>query len=226
MRRVLFSQCTNPLSIDHEIRSDVSWARLVLDWFAERLIPPDLNRRSLYLWGRAGVGKTRFIDRLLEAQMCIHRDCSESFFLQGLSEDFDFVWLDEFVPDTIVRNKDYRQQFNKLTGRERVMVRVKGGEQYEVDADNIRTVITSNDPPLSVDYFRRRFYVVEANDAMYDALTESGVAACQHSTAGRRKQRPQHRNISGTADAGAAAGEIRANAKRARYHAGGSSDDE
>jgi hypothetical protein len=226
MRRVVYSQYTSPSSIDGEIRNDVSWARLVLDWFAERLVPTDLNRRSLYLWGRAGVGKTRFVDRLLEAQMCIHRDCSESFFLQGLSEDFDFVWLDEFVPDTIIRNKEYRQQFNKLTGRERVMVRVKGGEQYEVDADNIRTVITSNDPPLSVDFFQRRFYVVEANDAMYDAHAESSVATSAESSVNRRKQRPQHRNISTTADTGATGGEIGHDAKRARCNADAGSDDE
>ena len=226
MRRVTYSQCTNPLTVDGEIRNDVTWARLVLDWFAERLVPADLNRRSLYLWGRAGVGKTRFVDRLLEAQMCIHRDCSESFFLQGLSEDFDFVWLDEFVPDTIMRNKEYRQQFNKLTGRERVMVRVKGGEQYEVDADNIRTVITSNDPPLSVDFFRRRFYVVEANDAMYGAPTEQSVAAYPESGVSRRKQRPQCRNITITADTGTTVNEIRHDAKRPRYNAGTCSEDD
>ena len=218
-RRVIYSQYNDPLSVDREIRNDVSWARLVLDWFAERLVPVDLNRRSLYLWGKAGVGKTRFVDRLLEARMCIHRDCSESFFLQGLSEDFDFVWLDEFVPDTVMRNKEYRQQFNKLTGRERVMVRVKGSEQYEVDADNIRTVITSNDPPLNADYFRRRFYVVNANEDMYIAPTASGVTNPAGPTVSRRKQRPQQRNISNTGDDAKTASKI-------QHDAEANSDDE
>ena len=168
-RRVIYADCTDPRLIDAEIVSDVVWARKVLDWFAERLAPPDLGRRSLYLWGAAGVGKTRFIERLLEAQMCLTKDCAESFFLQGLSEDHQFVWLDEFVPDIIVKNKEYRQQFNKLTGRERVMVRVKGADQYEVDADTIRTVVTSNHPPLTDDYFRRRFIAVKANEPIYGA---------------------------------------------------------
>jgi hypothetical protein len=125
-----------------------------------------------------------------------------------------------------MRNKEYRQQFNKLTGRERVMVRVKGSEQYEVDADNIRTVITSNDPPLSVDFYRRRFYVVKANDVMYGAPTESGVTTSADATVGRRKQRPQHRNVSNTADVATTAGENHHDAKRPRYNAGSSSDDE
>jgi hypothetical protein len=195
-RRVDFSQILNPLSIADEIRCDVPWARSVLEWFANRLIPTDLNRRSLYLWGCAGVGKTRFVERLLEGRMCIHRDCAESFFLQGLSEDYEFVWLDEFVPSILVRNKDYRQQFNKLTGRERVMVRVKGGEQYEVDVENVRTIITSNEPPMTADYFRRRLYVVFAGDMMYDAPVEPAIAFSAQEVACRRKQRPPLRNVS------------------------------
>jgi hypothetical protein len=166
-RRLIYSDCINPMSIDGEIICNAGWARSVLDWFAERLVPVDMNRRTLYLWGGAGVGKTRLIERLLEAQMCVRRDCAEVFFLQGLTEDHRFVWLDEFVPSIIVKNKEYRQQFNKLTGRERVMVRVKGGEQYEVDADTVRTIITSNDPPPTAEYFLRRFFAVKAAEAIY-----------------------------------------------------------
>ena len=171
MRRLDYSNCPDPKSADDTIINDTKWARDVLDWFAERLEPSDLNRRSLYLWGRAGVGKTRFVERLLVAQQFIQRDCSESFFLQGLSEDHQYAWLDEFVPDVLLKNKEYRQQFNKLTGRERVMVRVKGGEQYEVDADNIRTVVTSNEKPLTVDHFVRRFFVVEARVGLYGHIS-------------------------------------------------------
>jgi hypothetical protein len=213
-RRIDFSQIANPLSVDDEIKCDVPWARSVLDWFANRLVPADLNRRSLYLWGYAGVGKTRFVERLLEGRMCIHRDCAESFFLQGLSEDYEFVWLDEFVPSILVRNKDYRQQFNKLTGRERVMVRVRGGEQYEVDVDNVRTIITSNEPRMTADYFRRRLYVVHAGDMMYDANAEpaSPCPTEEGEVVSRRKQRPPLRNVR--------------EAIRKRRHASKTSDDE
>jgi hypothetical protein len=106
------------------------------------------------------------------------------------------------------------------------MVRVKPGEQYEVDADNIRTAITSNDPPLSVDFFRRRFYVVEPNDAMNDALIESSGTMSPETGVSRRNQRPQHRNISITAEMGTTAGEIPHDAKRPRHNAGACSDDE
>jgi hypothetical protein len=211
-RRIDFSQIVNPLSVDDEIKCDVPWARSVLDWFANRLVPADLNRRSLYLWGSAGVGKTRFVERLLEGRMCIHRDCAESFFLQGLSEDYEFVWLDEFVPSILVRNKDYRQQFNKLTGRERVIVRVKGGEQYEVDVDNVRTIITSNEPRMTADYFRRRLYVVYAGDMMYDTTAEPDSPGPGEELASRRKKRPPLRNVR--------------EVKRKRAHASEASDEE
>ena len=168
-RRVDYAKCTDPVLLDDGIKGDTKWARTVLDWFAERLVPVDLNRRNLYLWGRAGVGKTRFLERLLEAQECFRRDCSEAYFLQGLSEDYRFVLLDEFVPGIVTKNNEYRQQFNKLTGRERVLVRVKCGEQYEVDADTIRTVVSSNEPPPTVDHFCRRFVVIEATNAIYDS---------------------------------------------------------
>ena len=181
-RRVIFSRCHDPRALDLGIKNDASWTRYVLDWFAGRLVPHNLNRCSLYLWGRAGSGKTRFVSRLLEAQMSLCRDCSEPFFLQGLSEDHDFVWLDEFVPDIVVKNKEYRQQFNKLTGRERVAVRVKGGQQYEVDADRIRTIVTSNEPPWTADHFVRRFFIVEAKEGIYDIMPQgkarpAGLAA-------------------------------------------------
>jgi hypothetical protein len=199
LRRVNYNDCVDAKLVEVEINDGVVWAGRVLDWFAERLIPPEQNRRSLYLWGRAGVGKTRFVERLLEAQMCIHRDCSESFFLQGLSEDHQFAWLDEFVPETVVYNKEYRQQFNKLTGREHVMVRVKGGEQYEVDADNIRTIITSNHPPPTADYFLRRFFVVEAHDALYGSVEVLGGNTQDARLQRKRKQQLQLRNVGGHA---------------------------
>ena len=171
-RRVVFSRCYDPKALDLGIRNDAPWTHSVLDWFAGRLVPTNINRCSLYLWGRAGSGKTRFVNRLLEAQMCLCRDCSEPFFLQGLCEDHDFVWLDEFVPDIVIKNKEYRQQFNKLAGRERVAVRVKGGQQYEVDAGRIRTIVTSNEPPWTADHFMRRFFIVEAKEGIYDTIPQ------------------------------------------------------
>ena len=166
-RRVNYSICTDPKLIDDGIKGSPEWARLVLDWFGERLVPADLNRRSLFLWGNAGVGKTRFLERLFEAQEWFRADCSEPFFLQGLCEDHRYVWLDEFVPE-IVKGREYRHQFNKLVSREHVMVRVKGAGQYEVNADSIRTVVSSNEAPLSTDYFKRRFFVVRATNALYE----------------------------------------------------------
>jgi hypothetical protein len=100
--------------------------------------------------------------------MCFRRDCCEGFFLQDLTEEFEFVWLDEFVPYVVATHGEYRQQFNKLTGREQLVVRVKYGVQYDVDASNIRTIICSNEPPPAADYFRRRLFVVAASKAMYN----------------------------------------------------------
>ena len=168
-RRVNYSICVDPKLIDDGIKGSPEWAKLVLDWFGERLEPANLNRRSLFLWGSAGVGKTRFLERLFEAQEWFRADGSSPFFLQGLCEDHRYVWLDEFVPE-IVKGKEYIHQFNKLVGREHVVIRVKGAGagQYEVNADNIRTVISSNEGPLSSDYFKRRFFVVKATNALYE----------------------------------------------------------
>ena len=48
-RRITYRDCTDPKTVDTEIMRDVEWAKHVIDWFAERLIPADLNSRSLYL---------------------------------------------------------------------------------------------------------------------------------------------------------------------------------
>lgn len=154
-------------AIDGDGSSNVKWANDVLDWFAERLNPPSYNRRSLYLYGPAGVGKTRFIQRLVEGYECFRRDAGEVFFLQGLTERHDFVWLDEFVPEVLVKRCDTRTQFNQLAGRERISVRVKSGNQYEVDASAIRTIVCSNDPLPQNDYFRRRFVIILAEEQLY-----------------------------------------------------------
>jgi hypothetical protein len=117
-RRVAYGEHQSVIEIDPDIRHAAEWTRNVLDWFAERLPQPNMNVRALYLWGGAGVGKTRLVDRLLLGHECMRRDTSEAFFLQNLSEDYEFVWLDEFVPNLIARRHDLRHQFNKLTGRE------------------------------------------------------------------------------------------------------------
>ena len=166
-RRISYPTCVDPALIDDGIKGGQEWARLVLDWFGERLVPANLNRRSLFLWGSAGVGKTRFLERLFEAQEWFRADCSEPFFLQGLCEDHRYVWLDEFVPE-IVKGNENRQQFNKLVGREHVLVRVKGAGQHVVNTDTIRTVVSSNEGPLSIDYFKRQFFVVKATNALYE----------------------------------------------------------
>ena len=87
--------------------------------------------------------------------------------MQGLAEECEFVWLDEFVPGFVIRRGDFRQQFSKLTGRENVMVRVKGAVQYQVDASRIRTIICSNHEPPDADYFLRRLLVIRAGSPLY-----------------------------------------------------------
>jgi hypothetical protein len=77
------------------------------------------------------------------------------------------VWLDEFVPTFMASRGEYRQQFNKLTGREVVLVRAKNDTQYEVDAAKIRTVICSNETPPHADYFTRRLFSVQASIGLY-----------------------------------------------------------
>jgi ribosome assembly protein YihI (activator of Der GTPase) len=167
-QRIDYKLCLSVTDADNQIVTKQPWAEEVLDWFAERLPQPEQNRRSLYLWGDAGVGKSRLIARLLAGRMCLRRDCCEGFFLQDLVEEYEFVWLDEFVPETVTSHGEYRQQFNKLTGREQVLVRVKYGTQYEVDASNIRTIICSNEPPPTQDYFARRLHVVIALSCLYE----------------------------------------------------------
>ena len=165
--RINYKLCPRVVDADKEIIKSDPWAEQVLDWFAERLPQPELNRKSLYLWGPAGVGTTRLIERLLAARLYLHRDCNEGFFLQGLAEEFEFVWLDEFVPGFVISRGELRQQFNKLAGREKVMVRVKGAVQYQVDASHIRTIICSNHEPPGADYFLRRLLVIRAGTRLY-----------------------------------------------------------
>jgi hypothetical protein len=165
--RVDYGLHVNAADVDRDIVLPARWAQQVLDWFAGRLPNAEHNRRTLYLWGAAGVGKSRLVDRLLAGRLCLRRDCCEGFFLQDLAEEYEFVWLDEFVPDFMVSRGEYRQQFNKLTGRERVLVRAKNDVQYEVDASHIRTVICSNEHPPKADYFARRLFAVKADTAIY-----------------------------------------------------------
>ena len=193
--RIDYSLCPRAVDADKDISKSVAWAEHVLDWFAERLPQQDLNRKSLYLWGHAGVGKTRFIEHLLAARLCLHRDCNEGFFLQGLAEEHEFVWLDEFVPGFVISRGDFRQQFNKLTGREKVMVRVKGAVQYQVDASRIRTIICSNHEPPDADYFLRRLLVIRADSPLYgtDAcLVSRSQKQSASSTVGSKRIRYDH----------------------------------
>ena len=169
-RRITYRDCIDPKTVDNGIMRDVEWAKHVVDWFAERLTPADLNSRSLYVWGGSGVGKSRFLERLFEAQECFRSECAGPFFLQGLSQDHQYVWLDDFLPNGLTRNKHYRRQFDQLAGREYLTVRHKRGNHYVVCADTIRTVVTSNEEPPDDELFKRQFFVVVATEAMYDAI--------------------------------------------------------
>ena len=187
-QRVEYRLCQTIMAADVDVHETQPWADKVLDWFAERMPQPEMNRRSLYLWGPAGIGKSRLISRLLAGRMCLRRDCCEGFFLQDLAEEYEFVWLDEFVPSIMVTRGEYRQQFNKLTGREIVLVRAKNCLQYEVDASNIRTIISSNEAPPKADYFSRRLLVIKADECLYGnnvqiSFVGSSVGNCKASVA-------------------------------------------
>ena len=183
--RIDYRLCQSVAAADTEIRNVQPWADQVMDWFAERLPEPQLNRSSLYLWGPAGVGKSRLVSRLLAGRMCLRRDCCEGFFLQDLAEEFEFVWLDEFVPAFMTTRGEFRQQFNKLTGRELVVVRAKNASQYEVDASSIRTIICSNEAPPEADYFARRLFAVKARTSLYGTAVHVEIA----NSSARRKRK-------------------------------------
>jgi hypothetical protein len=183
LNRVKFELCHSVSDADSDVRLPRAWAEHVLSWFAERLPHSELNQRSLYLWGPAGVGKTRLVERLLQARTCLRRDCCEGFFLQELAEEYEFVWLDEFVPSYMMKHGEYRQQFNKLTGRERVLIRAKNESQYEVDASAIRTIICSNERPPVQDYFQRRMFIVHAEGDLY-CNDSQGISATPISPTG------------------------------------------
>ena len=44
---------------------------------------------------------------------------------------------------------------------------MKGAPQYKIDCESVRTVITSNEAPLTTDHFRRRVFEVHAQYGIY-----------------------------------------------------------
>ena len=87
------------------------------------------------------------------------------------------MWLDNFDPNVVTKNGDYRRQLDQLAGRGELTVRVRRGNSYVVCADTIRTVVTANEQPPGDEGFQRRYFVVAATVAMYGMKMEAKSSA-------------------------------------------------
>jgi GTPase SAR1 family protein len=161
-------------AIDRSYR-DTNWQIMVLHWFRGTCEPAELNKRTLFLHGDTGYGKTTFINRLVEGHDVLRANASERYWLSKLKPGYEFVIVDEF------RTKDMRVDHGsllQLTGDPDVTMMRKHREQDTVDIRGTRVILISNfEPPESDAALMRRLLVVEADEQCWEDAATAGIYA-------------------------------------------------
>jgi hypothetical protein len=147
---------------------DVGWVRKLFTWFVDG--HKRTHRYAAYVFGHGGEGKTRIVRAMLQGLNVFECRLTEPYAFDGFSSDVDVLLLEDvnwFVFDNALRST-----LLPIMSKQPTVIQRKFKQQETVSNTNVLTIFTSNFTLPTDHAFRRRTYIIHANEkACKDSLT-------------------------------------------------------
>jgi hypothetical protein len=171
--------------------NDADWVRKLFTWFVgghERT-----HRHAAYVFGHGGEGKTRIVRAMLLGLNVFECRLTEPYAFDGFSSDVDVLLLEDV--NWSVFDNALRSTLLPIMSRQPTVIQRKFKQQETVSNTKAITIFTSNFT-LPTDYaFRRRTYLVHANErACKDTLTAIDDDAGDDDASYKNPWLPTHTN--------------------------------
>jgi hypothetical protein len=148
---------------------DVGWVRKLFTWYVDS--NERTHRYAAYVFGHGGEGKSRIVRAMIPAGLNIF-ECrlTEPYAFDGFSSDIDVLLLEDV--NWQVFDNALRSTLLPIMSRQPTVVQRKFKQQETVSNTKVFTIFTSNFTLPTDHAFRRRTYIVHANEkACKDSLT-------------------------------------------------------
>ena len=151
-----------------DFAKDVAWVRKLFTWFVDG--HERTHRYAAYVFGHGGEGKTRIVRAMLLGLNVFACRLTESYAFDGFSSNVDVLLLEDV--NWAVFDNALRSTLLPIMSRQPTVIQRKFKQQETVSNTKVITIFTSNFTLPTDHAFRRRTYLVHANErACKDTLT-------------------------------------------------------
>jgi hypothetical protein len=151
-----------------DFAKDVAWVRKLFTWFVDG--HERTHRYAAYVFGHGGEGKTRIVRAMLLGLNVFECRLTESYAFDGFSSNVDVLLLEDV--NWAVFDNALRSTLLPIMSRQPTVIQRKFKQQETVSNTKVITIFTSNFTLPTDHAFRRRTYLVHANErACKDTLT-------------------------------------------------------
>ena len=145
----------------------VGWTLKLFHWFTEE--HERTHRYTAYLFGKGGEGKTRTVRALIQGKNVFECRLTESYAFEGFNADVDILLIEDV--NWLCFHDSLRSTLLSIMARQPAVIQRKFKPQMVVENCKVLTIFTSNFKLPDDIAFRRRCYVVWANQkACIDAV--------------------------------------------------------
>jgi hypothetical protein len=150
-----------------------TWVQKVWDFAHSVQIPNEgtPSKKNLYLFGRAGVGKTYFTEMLFPQTInaFIPSMCEDMFAFSGLNDSYDGIYIPDLAEGGLLNSK-VREIILRLMEGKKVSIPSKFKDGFNFRKE-IPIIICSNYPPPQPQEFQRRLTIIEADVSWEQCIT-------------------------------------------------------
>jgi len=137
----------------------VGWTFKLFHWFTEE--HERTHRYTAYLFGKGGEGKTRTVRALIQGKNVFECRLTESYAFEGFNADVDILLIEDV--NWLCFHDSLRSTLLSIMARQPAVIQRKFKPQMVVENSKVLTIFTSNFKLPDDIAFRRRCYVVWAN---------------------------------------------------------------
>ena len=151
-----------------DFAKDVAWVRKLFTWYLEG--NKHTHRYAAYVFGHGGEGKTRIVREMV--RLCNVFECrlTEPYAFDGFTANVDVLLLEDV--NWSVFDNALRSTLLPIMSRQPTVIQRKFKQQETVSNTKVTTIFTSNFTLPTDHAFRRRTYIVHANErACKDTVT-------------------------------------------------------
>jgi hypothetical protein len=143
-----------------DFAKDVAWARKLFTWFVDGR--ERTHRYAAYVFGHGGEGKTRIVREMVRGLNVFECRLTEPYAFDGFTSDVDVLLLEDV--NWSVFDNALRSTLLPIMSRQPTVIQRKFKQQETVSNTKVITIFTSNFTLPTDHAFRRRTYLVHANE--------------------------------------------------------------